>query len=79
MGNRKNVVREKAFDFAVRIVKLHKFLVNDKNEYVLSKRILRSGTSIGANIEEADNTISNRDFSSKVSIAQKSEFSRLQG
>jgi four helix bundle protein len=71
MGRKDNVVREKAFAFAVRIVRLHKYLVNDQREFVLSKQILRSGTSVGANIEEADNAISKRDFSSKISIAYK--------
>ncbi len=71
MGRKENVVREKAFDFAVRVVKLYKFLVNEKSEYILSKQILRGGTSIGANVEEADSAISKPDFSSKISIAYK--------
>jgi len=70
MGGKKNVVREKSFEFAVRIVKLYKFLV-EKKEFVLAKQILRSGTSVGANVEEADSAISRKDFSSKVSIAYK--------
>ena len=45
-----NVIEEKSFDFAIRIVKLYQYLVNDKKEYVLSKQLLRCGTSIGANI-----------------------------
>lgn len=69
MGWKGDVVREKAFAFAVRVVKLHKYLVSDQKEFVLSKQILRSGTSVGANVEEADNAISKRDFSSKISIA----------
>ncbi|MBI5464947.1 MAG: four helix bundle protein [Ignavibacteriales bacterium] len=71
MGHKDNIVREKAFEFAVRIVKLNKFLVKEKTEFVLSKQILRSGTSVGANIEEADNAISKKDFSSRISIAYK--------
>ncbi len=50
---KKNVVKEKSFDFAVRIVNLYKHLSQEKKEFVLSKQILRSGTSVGANVEEA--------------------------
>ncbi|MBL7961107.1 four helix bundle protein [bacterium] len=71
MNNKENIVKEKSFRLAVRIVNLYKFLVETKKEYVLSKQILRSGTSIGANIEEADGGISKSDFSSKISIAYK--------
>ena len=55
----------KSKKFAVRIVNLYKYLCNDKKEYVLSKQILRSGTSIGANIAEAECGISKKDFLSK--------------
>lgn len=48
-----NLVKHKTYDFALRIVKLYKYLAREKNEYVLSKQVLRSGTSIGANVEEA--------------------------
>lgn len=71
MPQKQNIVREKSFAFAVRIVKLYKFLSSEKKGFVLSKQILRSGTSVGANIEEADNAISRKDFSSKISIAYK--------
>jgi len=66
-----NVVLEKSFDFAVRIVKLYKYLCSDKKEYVLSKQLLRSGTSIGANINEAQAGQSKKDFIAKMSIASK--------
>ena len=66
-----NVVRQKAYDFALRIVKLHRFLCSEKKEYALSKQIVRSGTSIGANIEEAIGGQSKRDYVSKMSIAYK--------
>ena len=56
----------KSKKFAVRIVNLYKYLCNDKKEYVLSKQILRSGTSIGANIAEAECGISKKDFLSKI-------------
>ena len=66
-----NVIRQKSFKFAKRIVKLFQYLVKDKKEFVLSRQILRSGTSIGANVEEADGAISKSDFSSKISQAYK--------
>ena len=62
---------KKSFAFAVRIVGLHRLLVERKKEFVLSKQCLRSGTSIGANIAEANGAISSSDFSSKISIAYK--------
>lgn len=66
-----NVIKEKSFKFAIRVVKLYQYLCNNKKEFVLSKQILKSGTSIGANIEEAHGGISKSDFSSKISIAYK--------
>jgi len=71
MGTKRTVIKEKSFDFAVRVVKLQKHLTAEKREYVLSKQILKSGTSIAANVEEADSAISKRDFSSKISISYK--------
>ena len=64
-------VSEKAFSFAVPIVKLCQHLQNNKHEYVLSKQLIRSGTSIGANISEAQQGQSKADFVSKMSIALK--------
>ncbi len=66
-----SVVREKSMKFAVRIVKLYQYLTEQKREYVLSKQVLRSGTSIGANIREAEEGISRKDFSAKLSISLK--------
>ena len=66
-----NIIRDKSFDFAVRIINLYKFLINEKREFVVSKQICRSGTSIGANIEEAIGAHSKKDFSSKLSVAYK--------
>ncbi len=66
-----NILLDKSFSFAIRIVNLYKFLCKKKKEFVLAKQILRSGTSIGANIEEANGAISKSDFSSKISIAYK--------
>ena len=66
-----NVIADKSFEFAVRIVNLYKHLTGDKKEYVLSKQILRSGTSIGANVSEAERGQSKADFVAKMSIALK--------
>ena len=66
-----NVTYTKAYNFAIRIVKAYQYLCQEKKEYVLSKQMLRSGTSIGANIAEANGGISDADFSSKISIADK--------
>ena len=66
-----HIILEKAFAFAVRIVKLYKYLSDDKKEFVLSKQLLRCGTSIGANTNEAQAGQSKADFISKMSIASK--------
>jgi four helix bundle protein len=66
-----NIILDKSFEFAVRIVKLYKYLCDDKKEYILSKQLLRSGTSIGANINEAQAGQSKADFIAKMSIASK--------
>ncbi len=66
-----NVIREKSFAFAVRVVNLYKYLCEEKREYVLSKQVLRSGTSIGANVEESLGGQSDKDFLSKLAIAYK--------
>lgn len=64
-------VKYKSKKFAVRIVNLYKYLCDEKKEYVLSKQVLRSGTSIGANIAESECAISEKDFLSKIYIALK--------
>ena len=66
-----NVIENKSFDFAVRIVNLHKHLSAEKKEFVLSKQLLRSGTSIGANVSEAVRGQSKADFLAKMCIALK--------
>lgn len=66
-----NVAKDKSIIFAIRIVKLYKYLTETKNEIILSKQILRSGTSIGANIAESEYAISGDDFTSKVYISLK--------
>ncbi len=69
-----SILKTKSYNFALRTVKLYKYLVDEKKEYVLSKQILRSGTSIGANIEEANQAQSKADFIHKLSIAHKEAF-----
>ena len=66
-----SILLDKSFDFAKRIIKLYKYLTEDKKEFVLSKQLLKSGTSIGANIREARYAQSKKDFISKMSIALK--------
>ena len=66
-----NVIVGKSFEFAGRIVKLYRHLTERKQEYVLSKQLLRSGTSIGANVAEAQKAQSPADFNAKMNIALK--------
>ncbi len=66
-----SIIENKSFDFAVRIVNLYKHLTTDKKEYVLSKQLLRSGTSIGANVSEGEKGQSKADFNAKMNIALK--------
>lgn len=68
---RENVVYDKALAFSIRIVNLYKYLIEQKSEYVMSKQLLRSGTSIGANISEAESAESTADFIHKLAISQK--------
>ncbi len=74
MENKENPLKEKSYAFALRIVKLYKHLVYEKKEFVLSKQVLRSGTSIGANIAEGNQAQSKADFVHKLSIAHKEAF-----
>ncbi len=71
MLNDSNLIVNKSYDFSLKIIELYKFLCKDKKEYVLSKQLLRCGTSIGANIQEAQAGISKKDFTAKMSIAAK--------
>lgn len=66
-----NVIQEKSFAFAVRIVNLYKHLCEEKKEFILSKQLLRAGTSIGANVEEAIGGQSKKDFFAKLTISYK--------
>ena len=66
-----NIIKNKSFAFAVRIIKLSRFLGETKKEFVLSKQLLRSGTAVGALVREAEHAESKPDFKHKLSIAQK--------
>ena len=68
---KQNVIKDKSFDFAVDIVNLYKRLAYNKKEYVMSRQLLKSGTSIGANVREAEFAQSKPDFTSKMSISLK--------
>ena len=68
---KENIIKKKSFDFAIRIVKLFQHLQTEKREFVLSKQLLRFGTSIGANVEEAIGGQSEKDFFAKLTIAYK--------
>ena len=66
-----NIIQSKSYAFAVRIVKVYQYLSSEKREFVLSKQLLRCGTSIGANVEEAIGGQSSKDFFAKLTIAYK--------
>ena len=68
---KENIIKEKSFRFAIRIVKLYQYLCEDKKEYTLSKQLLRSGTSVGAMVREAEHAETKKDFLHKMAIAQK--------
>ena len=69
-----NAIREKSFQFAVRIVKLCKYLQTEQKEYTLTKQLLRCGTSIGANVAESQQAQNRADFISKLNIALKESY-----
>lgn len=71
LGERTNVLYAKAYAFGVRTVRAYQHISQEKREYVPSKQLLRCGTSVGANVAEANGAISEADFSSKISIAYK--------
>ena len=68
---KENVVKVKSFAFAVRVVRLYQYLIENKKEFVLSKQLLRSGTSVGAMVREAEHAETKNDFKHKMAIAQK--------
>lgn len=69
--NEKSIIHVKSYSFSIRIVRLYQYLIKEHMEYCLSKQVLRSGTSIGANIEEATGGFSRREFLCKLSIAYR--------
>ena len=71
METNENIIAEKSKQFAIRIVNLYKYLLKEKKEFILSKQLVRSGTSIGANVAEAICAISKKDFTAKMDIAYK--------
>ena len=71
-----NPLKEKSFDFSIRIVNLYRFLITEKKEYVMSKQLSKSGTAVGALAREAEHAESKADFRHKLSIAQK-EFKEM--
>jgi len=71
MMDDRNLIMTKSYTFALQVIELYKFLCNEKKEYVLSKQLLRCGTSIGANVNEAQAAISKKDFIAKISISSK--------
>lgn len=68
---KENVLKKKSFDFALRIVKLYKYLKEEKKEFIMSKQLMRSGTSVGAMVREAEFGESKTDFAHKMAVAQK--------
>ena len=66
-----NIISDKSYNFAVRIVGVYKFLTEQHKEYIMSKQLMRRGTSIGANVHEAIRAISKADFRNKMNIALK--------
>jgi four helix bundle protein len=68
---KENVLKKKSFDFALRIVKMYKYLQDEKKEFIMSKQLMRSGTSVGAMVREAEFGESKTDFVHKMAIAQK--------
>lgn len=68
---KENIIKNKTFEFALRIVKLTRYLMTEHKEFIMSKQLLRSGTSIGANVREAEHGESRADFIHKMSVALK--------
>jgi four helix bundle protein len=71
MNEKKNIIKDKSFEFAIDIINFYRLFVERQKEYVLSKQLLRSGTSVGALVREAQNAESKADFIHKLAIAQK--------
>jgi four helix bundle protein len=71
MNEKKSILKERSFQFSIRVITIYKYLKESKKEFVLSKQLLRSGTAVGALIREAQNAESKNDFIHKLAIAQK--------
>jgi len=71
MNKNGNVILEKSKNFAIRVIRLFQYLQKEKEEFILSKQLLRSGTSIGANVREAHSSMSKAEFKAKLNIALK--------
>jgi len=71
MNEKKSILKDKSFEFSLAVIALYKILSEQKREFIMSKQLLRSGTSVGANIREAQNAQSNADFIHKLYISQK--------
>jgi len=71
MSEKRSIIKDRSFAFAVRVIRLFQYLTETKKEYVLSKQLLKSGTVIGALVREAQNAESTKDFIHKLGIAQK--------
>ena len=71
MSEKNNIIKDRSFLFAKRIIKLHQYITDSKKEFVITKQLLRSGTAVGALVREAQNAESRLDFIHKLSIAQK--------
>ena len=76
---KENIVKDKSFKFAIRIVKLYQYLQSQKKELILSKQLLRSGTSVGAMVREAEHAETKADFKHKMGIAQRRLMKRFIG
>lgn len=68
---KENIIKDKSFEFAIRVVRLYKYLVKEESEFILSKQLLRSGTAIGAMMREAEHAESTKDFLHKLNIGLK--------
>lgn len=69
--SKESIIKNKSFAFSIRVINLYKYLIKNKKEYVISKQLLRCGTSVGAMVREAQNAESKADFIHKLAIAQK--------
>jgi four helix bundle protein len=74
---KENIIIDRTFEFSLKIIEVYKYLTSEKREYVMSKQLLRSGTSIGANCNEAEAAVTLKDFCNKMAIASKEAYETL--